>query len=59
MHKGVARCGVFHARSYHSSFNMAGVVMAHYGLMGSSSLFGMMLSFLGNALKIALFYFII
>ena len=58
-HKGVARCGVFHARSYHSSFNMAGVVMVQYGLMGSSSLFGMMLSVLGNALRIALFYVII
>lgn len=54
-HKGVARCGVFHARSYHS----CGVVMVQYGLMGSSSLFGMMLSVLGNALKIALFYVII
>ena len=51
--------GVFHARSYHSSFNMTGVVMVQYGLMGSSSLFGMMLSVLGNALRIALFYVII
>lgn len=38
---------------------MAGVVMAPNGLMGLYSLFGMMLSFLGNALKIALFYVII
>ena len=38
---------------------MAGVVMAPNGFMGLYSLFGMMLSFLGNALKIALFYVII
>lgn len=51
--------GFFMHAVTHSSFNMAGVVMVQYGLMGSSSLFGMMLSVLGNALKIALFYFII
>lgn len=38
---------------------MAGVVTAPNGLMGLYSLFGMMLSFLGNALKIALFCVII
>ena len=38
---------------------MVGVVMAPNGLLGLYSLFGMMLSVLGNALKIALFYVII
>lgn len=38
---------------------MVGVVMAPNGVLGLYSLFGMMLSFLGNALKIALFYVII
>ena len=39
--------------------NMTGVVMTPYGLMGSYFLFGTMFSFLGNALKMALFYVII
>lgn len=41
------------------NLTMVGVVMAPNGLLGLYSLFGMMLSFLGNALKIALFYVII
>lgn len=39
--------------------NMTGVVMTPYGLMGSYFLFGTMFSFLGNALKMALFYAIV
>lgn len=39
--------------------NMAGEVVAPNRLMGLYTLFGMTLSFLGNALKIALFYVII